>query len=157
MKFVLALLTPLLLLSISAYGAELLEAGDKFPEFNAKDQHDTDYQFEPGTKAVLIAFDMANSKKANKILAKQGAEFLDDNKAVYVSDIYGMPGIGRFFAFPKMKKYPHRIILADAENLLSAFPRKDNRVTIIRLNDRAVVQSIVFWNPKEDSLRDYLE
>jgi len=152
----LSLLLALILLSMGAYGAELLQAGNTFPKFDAKDQHEKTYQFRPGTKAVLIAFDMATSKKANKILAKQGAEFLEDNAAVYVTNIYGMPGIGRFFALPKMRKYPHRIILADDEHLLSPFPRKENHVTVVRLDQGGVVQSIAYWNPGDDSPVDYL-
>ena len=153
---VLALVTTVALLSISALGAELLEKGAPFPTLSAKDQHDKEYQFKPGTKAVLISFDMAAGKKANKYLANLGTEFLSENSVVYVSNIHGMPGIGRFFALPKMRKYPHRIVLADAEHLLDPFPQKQNHVTIILLDESAVVQSIAFWNPETDSLQDYL-
>ena len=41
----------------------------------------------------------------------------------FIANVYGMPAIGRFFAMPKMKKYPHRIMLADAEGLLDEFPQ----------------------------------
>ena len=144
------------LLSIGAYGVELLQVGAPFPGLNAKDQHDKEYQFKPGTRAVLIAFDMATGKKANKYLANQGAEFLPSHKAVYVANINGMPGIGRFFALPKMRKYPHRIILADSEHLLDPFPQKQGHVTVVRLDDSAKVQAITFWNPRTDFLQDSL-
>jgi hypothetical protein len=154
---ILTLLLPLILWSTSTFGAEFLQAGDAFPKFEAMDQHQQTYQFKPGTKAVLIAFDMTTGKKANKVLAKQGAEFLQDNAAIYVSNIYGMPGIGRFFALPKMKKYPHRIILADEETLLDPFPRQENHVTVVRIDESGVVQSIAYWNPGDNSLNDYLQ
>ena len=132
-----------LLLASSARSAEILSVGDVFPEFQARDQHDRNYVFEPGVRVVLIAFDMSPAKKANKFLAGQPADYLDRNQAVYVANIHGMPGIGRHFALPKMKKYPHRIILADAENLLSPFPSKEKRITVIRLNE----QAIDYWDP----------
>ncbi len=150
------LIMSLVLLSMSASAADVLEVGDTFPEFTANDQHEREYRFEPGTKAILIAFDMATGKKANAILANREAGFLDHNSAVYIANVYGMPAIGRFFAIPKMKKYPHRIVLADEINLLSPFPREENRITVIRLNDSAVVQSIAFWDPREEPLQNYI-
>ena len=140
----------------SGYCADILTPGDKFPALESRDQHDVDYRFEPGTATVLIAFDMATAKLANKVLADQGEGFLDEHKTVYISNIYGMAGIGRFFAIPKLQKYPHRIILADTESLLSPFPQKEDHVTVIRLNDSAVIQAILFWKPKNDSLPDLL-
>jgi len=131
----LMLLVPLTLCPTGASGEELLGAGDTFPDFKAKDQHEISYQFSPGTQVVLIAFDMASAKRANKFLADQGADFLDDYTAVY----------------------PHRIVLADAVNLLQPFPHQDSRVTVFRLNDNAVIQSVSFWNPKQESLQDYLQ
>ena len=151
-----ALLLTAVLATMHAHGAALLEPGDAFPDFSAQDQHGADYRFETGTKTVLVAFDMATSKLANRILAAETPEFLDDHHAVYISDIHGMPSIGRYFAFPKMRKYPHRIIVADAEHLLDPFPREEGRVTVIRLDDNAVVESIRFWNPEDDSIRDVL-
>ena len=139
-----------------ALGSELVEAGDTFPAFEARDQHDVDYRFDPGTATVLIAFDMATAKLSNAVLAEQGAGFLDGHRVVYIANIYGMPRIGRLFAFPKMRKYPHRIILADAKNLLSPFPQKEDHVTVIQLNDSAVIQATLFWNPKRDPLEDFL-
>ncbi|MDP6377124.1 MAG: hypothetical protein QF921_03020 [Pseudomonadales bacterium] len=152
----LALLTTMILCN-SASGTALLEPGDAFPAFDARDQHDTEYQFQPGTRTVLIAFDMQTAKKTNKKLANLDAGFLADNEAVFISNIYGMPRVGRLFALPKMRKYPHRIVLADAENLLSLFPRKADRVTIIRLNASAAVLSVDFWNPGEEELWDYFD
>lgn len=133
---------------LSAQGAETLSVGDAFPPLHAKDQHDQDYVFEPGTRAMLIAFDMSTSKAANHFLAEQGAGYLDRHGAVYIANIYGMPGIGRYFALPKMRKYPQRIVLADEKDLLDPFPREDGRVTVIHLDDAAVVRSVEFWDPK---------
>jgi len=152
-----ALLIPLILTAMTAHGAAPLQPGDGFPDFAARDQHGVDYRFETGTQAVLIAFDMASAKLANEVLAGEDAEFLPDHRAVYISNIYGMPAIGRYFAFSKMRKYPHRIVLADGEHLLDAFPRNEGHVTVIRLDDRGVVQTIRFWNPQVDSLQDFLE
>lgn len=153
----LALLAASVFPNLGAYGVEILRAGDPFPEFESSDQHDSLYRYSAEIRTVLIAFDMSTGKAANRLLASKGAAFLGDRKAVFVSNIYGMPRVGRFFALPKMRKYPHRIVLADTPNLLSRFPRKDARVTVIRMNERAVIESIQFWDPAAEALEHYLE
>ena len=140
------------------FGAETkpLKVGDPFPAFTAKDQHEKDYQFTNSTRHVLITFDMATGKKVNKALAAEGAEFLDKHHAVYIANIHGMPGIGRFFALPKMRKYPHRIILADQEHLLDPFPQKPDQATYLTLDAKAVIQSVEFWDPQSKNASDIL-
>jgi hypothetical protein len=148
----LALMMTGLLLGGPARAGDLLTTGDTFPALQAVDQHGEAYVFEPGTNAVLIAFEMGAARAANRLLAEQSPEYLDDHQAVYVANIYGMPGIGRRFALPKMRKYPHRIVLADEENLLTPFPHRKGLITVLELDDAAVIRSVSFWNPTEEPL-----
>jgi hypothetical protein len=140
----------LLMLSAIAHGGEQLKPGDSFPAFQAMDQHDVMYTFAPGPAAVLITFDMATGKRMNRFIASQDEDYLVEHEIVYISNIHGMPGIGRMFALPKMKRYPHRIILATEKDQLVHFPRKDDQVTILRLSRDGVIQSIDFWGPAGD-------
>ena len=89
-----------------------LAVGDTVPALTAKDQHDKAFTLGDEAGYLLVAFDMGTGKAANGRLEKKGATWLDEHQAVYVSNIHGMPGVGRMFALPKMRKYPHRIILA---------------------------------------------
>jgi hypothetical protein len=137
--------------------ADLYTKGSKVTAFKANDQHGNGYEFKADeTKFLMISFDMETGKKANGALTAEGATFLSDRKAFYVANIHGMPGIGRFFAMPKMRKYAHRIILGDDENLLKPFPQEAGKVTVIKLQN-GVVQSISYWDPTAtkpaDSLR----
>ena len=134
------------------HAAEILGPGDPFPAFEASDQHGEAYTFEPGTRAVLIAFEMSAAKAANHVFAAEPEDYLDDHDAVYIANIYGMPGIGRHFALPKMRKYPHRIILADGKDLLTPFPHEDKRVTVLELDGAGVIRSVGYWNPGEEPL-----
>ena len=59
-----------------------------------------------------------------------------------------MPAIGRFFAMPKMRKYPHRIMLADEEGLLVEFPKEEGKVTLFDLDSQGKIQAIRYWDPK---------
>lgn len=52
---------------------------------------------------------------------------------------------------PKMRKYPHRIMLADAEGLLDRYPQEDDSVTVFKLDQTGKIKAISFWNPKSDA------
>lgn len=132
-----------------AIAADLLKPGATVPALEAKDQHEQPFQLGDDAAWLLISFDMGTGKAANRFFEEKGAPFLTERKAVYVANIHGMPGVGRMFALPKMRKYPHRIILADDEHLLDPFPREEDRVTVIKLGAGRVVQSIVFWDPRK--------
>ncbi len=140
-----------------AVPADLYKKGSAVAAFQAKDQHGKDYQFKKGTKYLVVTFDMSTGKKVNKQLAAKGATYLTEKKAVYVANIFGMPGIGRAFALPKMRRYPHTIILADEENLLARFPKVDKKATVLTLNSQGVVQSVSYWDPKSQKVEEFLK
>jgi hypothetical protein len=146
------LITLALIIASSGLRAEL-EAGNNLPAISVKDQHEVAYTLETGIQYLMVSFDMSTGKAANKFLEKKGADFLPDNKAVFLSNIHGMPWIGRKFALPKMRKYPHRILLADEpeEAILAEFPQKEDRVTVFQLNKQLGIVSIKFWDPSSGS------
>lgn len=156
MKFA-SLATLIVCLFTGSAWADVLKTGDPVPEFAAKDQHGNPFVFKPGVHFLLISFDMSTGKDANRNFEKKGAKFLDDQKIVFVSNVYGMPAIGRMFAMPKMKKYPHRIILADEENLLDPFPRQRDRVTALVLSPDGKVKEVRYWNAEKQSLDEVLK
>jgi hypothetical protein len=155
MKTIVCLLLALMLLP-GTRPAELLKVGDSIPKFVAKDQHGVTYEFKPITRVLFIAFEMSTGKEANRVLEKKGATFLHDAKAVFISNIHGMPAIGRAFALPKMRKYPHRIILADEEKLLDPFPKQKDRVTVLTLDSNIKIKSIKFWDPEKEPIEETL-
>ena len=76
--------------------------------------------------------------------------------AVYVTNIHGMPGIGRMFAMPKMKKYAHRIVLGDDEALIAKFPEEKGKVTVLKLNGGKVT-AVSYWTPGAESIDEVLK
>lgn len=137
------------LLSAEENEVVLLKPGDSFPSFEAKDQHEVDYPMAENTEYVFVTFDMGTGKRANKYFEDKGADWLPENNAVFLSNIYGMPGIGRAFALPKMRKYPHRIMLADEEGLLDNYPTEKSMVTIFKLDAGKKISEIAFWDPRK--------
>lgn len=132
-----------------------LAVGDRFPAWEAIDQHEVAYPLPEGVRTVAVAFTMGVGKSANRTLAKGGATFLPERQAVFVANIHGMPSVARVFAMPKMRKYPHRIMLADAEGLLDSFPQKDGQVTVFRIGPDGRITDIRFWDPDDEAARPF--
>lgn len=128
-----------------------LEKGDAFPKFDAQDQHEKAYPLPKDTKYVAVTFAMGSGKKANKYFSEKGKSFLPEHKAVFLSNIYGMPGVARLFAIPKMQKYPQRVMLADQEGLLDDFPQEKGKVTVFKLDESGKIVSYKFWDPADGS------
>ena len=73
-----------------------------------------------------------------------------------IANIHGMPGVGRMFALPKMKKYSHRIILGDDADLITRFPEQTGKVTVLTL-DGDKVTAIRFWTPESEPIDSLLK
>lgn len=153
-------LTVLLTASICTVGPALADPygpGQAVSAFTAQDQHGQAFALEPATTHyLLVSHDMETGKKANAVLTALGKDYLPAKKAVYVANIHGMPGIGRFFAIPKMKSYAHRIVLGDDANLIARFPQQSGKVTILTLSGGRV-QSISYWAPGAEDLEARLK
>jgi hypothetical protein len=134
----------------AAPAPEKYKVGDAFVAFTTKDQHERTFAYEGGARLVVVAFEMGAGKAANAFFEQKPADFLAAHRAIFISNIYGMPGIGRAFALPKMKKYPHRILLADAPDFLARYPAEDDRLTVLALDDKGTITAIRHVNPKKD-------
>jgi hypothetical protein len=142
---------------VSPSHAGELAVGDAVPAFSAQDQFGKDFKFVPGLHFLLFGHDMATGKAANLKLADLGSGWLEKHGAAYVLDIHTMPAVARFFALPKMRKYPQRIILGEDQSLLALFPRQSGRITILVLRDTGKIQEIRYWNPDVEPLETLLK
>lgn len=131
--------------------------GSKVEAFSAKTQHDKEFTFKPAnTQFLLVTHDMETGKKANAILTTVGPDNLTNKKVVYLANIHGMPGVGRMFALPKMRKYSHTIILGDDAGLIAKFPEEKNKVTVLKLSDGKVT-SVRYWDPGAEDVDGFLK
>ncbi len=140
-----------LFLAPGLFAADPYRVGDKLDAFTVNDQHEKPYTFVPGkVTTVIVSFNMSEGKEANGYFAKKGAAWLPDHKAAFIANIYGMPSVGRFFALPKMKKYPHPILLGDAEKLLERYPVSKGKLTVLSLNDSGNITEIRHLDPEKE-------
>lgn len=125
---------------------EPIKVGDVFKPYKLEDAHHKKHTLKPETKLVLISFEMELSKGIHGWLANKEPDFLNKNKAEYVADITEMPGIITWlFARPKMQKYPFTILLADDEKFAPSFPREEEKILAIELDDNKVVKNLSFY------------
>jgi len=127
------------------------------PAFSAKDQFGKDFKFAPGVKFLLLGFDMSTCKAANAKIAALDKGGLEQRGAVYVMDIHTMPAIAKVFAFPKMRKYPFRVVLAESEDLLTPFPRQTGKITVLVLAPEGTIRAIHYWDPATEELSKSIE
>jgi hypothetical protein len=135
----------------------MLSPGDTAPPLSAEDQHGAAFAMSSAERVLLVSFDMASGKAANSYLAAQDADYLERHQAVFVANIHGMPGVGKFFALRKMRSYPHRIVLNEQQHALDAIPREEGSVTVIRIGKDGRVSAIDFWRPEAQPLDEFLE
>ena len=144
-------------LAICTAHAAPYATGSKVEAFSAKTQHDKEFTFKPAnTQFLLVTHDMETGKKANAILTPVGPDNLTNKKVVYLANIHGMPGVGRMFALPKMRKYSHTIILGDDAGLIAKFPEEKNKVTVLILSDGKVT-SVRYWDPGAEDVDGFLK
>jgi hypothetical protein len=136
------------LLLAAALAAQPYRPGDRFEAFSTKDQHDRAFTYEGGAKRVIVAFEMGSGKAANAFFEQQPADFLARHETIFLSNIHGMPGIARAFAMPKMRKYPHRILIADGKDFLARYPTREDQLTVLTLDPAGVITDIRFVDPK---------
>ncbi len=133
------------------------QTGDMVKAFTAKDQHEQAYTFDAkATRYLLVSHDMETGKKANGALTVLGKDHLSSKKAVYIANIHGMPGVGRMFALPKMKKYNHRIVLGDDAAWIANIPEQKGKVTVLGL-ETGKVRSIQYWDPATEGVNNFLK
>lgn len=134
-----------------ARAAEIYKVGDTLEPFEVKDAKEGAFAYAPGALAYLVvSYEMSPGKAVNGYLEKKPADYLETHRAAFMANIHGMPAIGRFFALPKLRKYPHRILLADSETLLARHPIQDGRVTVFSFDSSGAISEICQLDPEKE-------
>lgn len=125
---------------VGAATATPLTPGQPLPALQLKNQHDQDWRIAPDTKLVLFAAGRKASNLMQTVLAPQPKGFLAGRHAVYLADMSRMPGfITRTFALPSLRELNFEVGVSLDEKTLTGWPRQDDAVTLIRLDQGRVV------------------
>lgn len=132
--------------------AETYTPGDKFTALSVRDQHDQPASVSPteGVRHLVVSFARGPGQAANRFFAAQRPGFLDAHHALFLADIHRMPGVARRFAQPRMRQYPHRILLGDDPRLLERVPAREGRLTVLDFSADGTIAAIRFLDPAQD-------
>lgn len=131
------LLTAFLALGLSAAS---LEVDSNIENITIKDQFEKEHKLDANVKTILFASDKGTSDLLRDYLLplSENKNILEENGAVYVADISGMPSlISKFIALPKMKKYPFSVMLLDDSNK-DNFTKEDGKIIVYSIEDGKV-------------------
>jgi len=133
----------LLLLSLMPAPTDpVVTVGEPMIAYTLPDQHGTSFSFTPGTRWVLFAFEKKGSGAVNDWL-KEAPAYLTDHHMDYVVEISPMPGIiANKIALPKMRKYPHRVLVADDASFQVTYLKKPKHLTLFQLDEAGMVQAV---------------
>ncbi len=127
-----------LVLCINFGFADVIKAGDSLKTFTLPDQFDKVHTIDAKKYDLfLISSQKDVSSWVNDFLKTKAKGFLEQNRAVYISDIHTMPSfVTSLFALPKMRKYNYTMMLFYEKNLI--FPVQDDALSVLRFKDGKV-------------------
>jgi len=132
--------------------AQTINIGDTLPTITLEDQFEKTHTISPQNKRILVAFDKDASDLLKEFLLNKEDDFLTKNQTVYVGDISGMPSlISKFFAIPKMKKYPFSILFLDDKNR-NVFSKKEDMISVYTL-ENGKIKNLSHISTKEELIK----
>lgn len=109
------------------------KVGQSVMPLNLADQFGKKVVLKSMPKTLIMAFEKGTGATVNEYLATQDKGYLAKHKTVFVADISQMPNfITETFALPKMRKYPHTVLLIRDEEQGLNFPGEDGKITVMK-------------------------
>ena len=115
--------------------ADTLKEGTTIQAPVMKDQFEKTVDITPQTKQIIIAYTKAQGDVLKAFL-EANPNYLSENSALYLMDATAVPSmVMSMFMLPKFKKYSYAIGLLENEKDVAYFPKKEDQITIITLNN----------------------
>lgn len=131
------LLAAMLLLPFGLF-ADTLKEGTSIQAPIIKDQFEKTLSITPQTKQIIIAYTKSQGD-VMKAFFEVHPNYLSDNNALYFMDATAVPSlVMSMFMMPKFKKYTYGIGIINNEKDAAYFPKKEDRLTVITLDNLSV-------------------
>lgn len=128
------ILAAMLLLPFGLF-ADALKEGVPIQAPAIKDQFEKNVSITPQTKQIIIAFTKSQGD-VMKAFFEANPNYLSENNALYFMDATAVPSmVMSMFMMPKFKKYNYAIGLLENEKDATYFPKKEDRMTVITLDN----------------------
>ena len=151
MRYSIAVL--LIFANIVLAAADTYTPGSKIKPFELSDQHGKPHTVDEDVRLIIFASDRKASDIVHEALKFHNDTYLPVHHAVYILNISAIPSIiCRMFVLPKMRKYSYSVLLDKKSGATHMFPRKEGRLTLIKL-DKMLVKSLEFIDSREELTR----
>ena len=128
------------LLAVSLLAAPY-KIGQSVSPLSLSDQHGKKVTMKVMPKTLIMAFEKGTGATVNEFLLDSGKEYLKKNNTGFVADISQMPNfITESFALPKMRKYPHTVLLIRDEEQGLRFPIQEDKITVMKFRGNFLTQ-----------------
>jgi len=128
------ILAALLLMPFGLF-ADTLKEGTLIQAPVIKDQFEKTVSITPQTKQIIIAYTKSQGDVL-KAFFEANPHYLSENNALYLMDATSVPSlVMSMFMMPKFKKYTYSIGLIEDEKDVAYFPKKEDQLTIISLDN----------------------
>jgi hypothetical protein len=119
--------------------AQPLSEGAPIEAMQFKDQFEKNLAITAQTQQLIVVFSKIEGEKVKAFL-EANPTYLREKNALYLMDITPVPGmVMSMFMLPKFKKYPYSIGLIEDEKLLAQFPKKENFITFMTLENFKII------------------
>lgn len=130
----------LALLAMSLLAAPY-KVGEQVSALSLTDQHGESLGMKVMPKVLIMAFEKGTGATVNEYLLTQEKDYLAKNNASFVADISQMPNfVTEMFALPKMRKYPHTVLLIRDEEQGLRFPSQEGQITVMNFQDNVLTK-----------------
>ncbi len=114
---------------------ESLKVGDTFPQTSFKNQFEQKVTLSKDIKKFIVVSSKEDGEKV-KIFLEKNPTYLQSNNALYGADLSEAPSfVISMFMKPKFKKYPYSMILLEEKQQAELFPKSENKITILTLDN----------------------
>jgi hypothetical protein len=139
-----------LVVVLAAPAGGAYEVGEVLEPFALTDQHGRQHSVDVSMRAILFTREMGAGDVAKQALAQGGAELLAAARAVYVSDLSGMPAaVRRLMALPRLRRRPYPILIDTDGAQTQRFPGGAGAPTLLVLEQLRLVEVRAPASPDE--------
>jgi hypothetical protein len=129
------------LLAAMGLWAAPYQVGQSVQPLELSDQFGKKHTLKMMPETLIVAFEKATAATVNDYISAQPKGYLAKHKAAFAADISQMPGfIAESFALPKMRKYPHSVLLIRDEELGLRFPGEEEKITIMKFRGNVLTK-----------------
>ena len=125
-------------------GYNMIKHNSILTPFTLHDQFGKEHNLSQFPKLLICSFGKESGKLISNYFNNQNNNYLTNHEIKLIADVSSVPSLLRSaFILPKMKRYNFKILLSDDADFSKQFPREDDSLTILKI-DNNVVTSISF-------------